>query len=64
LHPDGLNTRPAPERKRLLAIRLERCWHHSARLLYSEHFESGAELYERVSAMKLECVASKRADAP
>jgi hypothetical protein len=34
------------------------------RLLYSEHFESGAELYERVSAMKLEGVASKRADAP
>ena len=34
------------------------------RLLYREHFEDGADPYERVSAMKLEGVVSKRADAP
>jgi bifunctional non-homologous end joining protein LigD len=33
-------------------------------VLYSEHFEDGAALYERVCTLGLEGVVSKRADAP
>jgi bifunctional non-homologous end joining protein LigD len=34
------------------------------RVLYSEHFEDGADLYARAIGMSLEGIVSKRADAP
>ena len=66
LHLDGLETRPATliERKCLLQSVLGDAGTSASRLLYSEHFEDGADLYERVSAMGLEGVVSKRANAP
>jgi bifunctional non-homologous end joining protein LigD len=66
LHLDGHDTRPAPliERKRVLQSLLAKAGTSAPRVLYSEHFEDGADLYERVSAMNLEGVVSKRADAP
>jgi bifunctional non-homologous end joining protein LigD len=66
LHLDGLDTRPAAliERKRALRSVLDDAGATAPRLLYSEHFEDGADLYKRVSAMNLEGVVSKRADAP
>jgi bifunctional non-homologous end joining protein LigD len=65
LHLDGLDTRPAAliERKRALRSVLDDGGASAPRLLYSEHFEDGADLYKRVSAMNLEGVVSKRADA-
>jgi bifunctional non-homologous end joining protein LigD len=66
LHLDGHDTRPAPliERKRVLQSLLAKAGKSAPRVLFSEHFEDGADLYERVSAMNLEGVVSKRADAP
>jgi bifunctional non-homologous end joining protein LigD len=66
LHLDGCDTRPAPllERKRVLQSILVEAGTSTPRLLYSNHFEDGADLYARVSAMGLEGVVSKRADAP
>jgi bifunctional non-homologous end joining protein LigD len=56
LHLDGLDTRAAPllERKRVLQSVLGDAGTSAPRLLYTEHFEDGADLYERVSAMGLE----------
>jgi ATP dependent DNA ligase-like protein len=56
LHLDGRDTRPAPliERKRVLQSVLDDTGTRTPRLLYSEHFEDGAGLYERVSAMALD----------
>jgi bifunctional non-homologous end joining protein LigD len=66
LHLDGLDTRPAPliERKRTLRSVLDDAGVSAPRLLYSEHFDDSADLYERVRAMNLEGIVSKRADAP
>jgi bifunctional non-homologous end joining protein LigD len=66
LHLDGHDTRPAPliERKRVLQSLLAKAGTSAPHVLYSEHFEDGTDLYERVSAMNLEGVVSKRADAP
>jgi bifunctional non-homologous end joining protein LigD len=65
LHLDGHDTRHAPliERKRVLPSLLTKAGNSAPRVLYSEHFEDGAVLYKRVSAMNLEGVVSKR-DAP
>jgi bifunctional non-homologous end joining protein LigD len=66
LHLGGYDTRPASltERKRVLQSVLGDAGTSAPRLLYSEHFEDGADLYGRVSAMNLEGIVSKRADAP
>jgi bifunctional non-homologous end joining protein LigD len=64
LHLDGFDTRVAPliERKRVLQSFVSEA--PSALILYSEHFEDGPDLYARASAMALEGIVSKRADAP
>jgi bifunctional non-homologous end joining protein LigD len=66
LHLDGLDRRAAPlvERKRSLASLLAEARPNAPRILYSEHFEDGADLYARAGAMGLEGIVSKRADAP
>ncbi len=66
LHVDGFDMRAAPliERKQVLEALLSEARTTAARVLYSEHFDDGAKLYARVSAMGLEGVVSKRADAP
>jgi bifunctional non-homologous end joining protein LigD len=66
LHIDGFDARAAPlvERKRVLEALLSQAHTTAARVLYSEHFDDGAKLYSRVSAMGLEGIVSKRADAP
>ena len=66
MHLDGFDTRVAPllERKRVLASLLTEAGTNAPRVLYSEHFEDGADLYARAGAMGLEEIVSKRADAP
>jgi bifunctional non-homologous end joining protein LigD len=66
LHLDGFDVRAAPliERKRVLQAFLAEANGRAARVLYTEHFEDGAALYEAVCALGLEGVVSKRADAP
>jgi bifunctional non-homologous end joining protein LigD len=66
LHLDGFDTRASPliERKRVLQALLSETRRRAPRVLYSEHFDDGAKLYARVSAMGLEGIVSKRADAP
>ena len=66
LHLDGFDTRAAPliERKRVLQSFLAEAGTTAPRVLYSEHFEDGVDLYSRASAMGLEGIVSKRADAP
>ena len=66
LHLDGFDTRAAPpiERKRVLQSFLAEAGTTAPRVLYSEHFEDGADLYARAIAMSLEGIVSKRADAP
>jgi bifunctional non-homologous end joining protein LigD len=66
LHLDGFDTRAAPliERKRVLQSFLAEAGASASRVLYSAHFEDGADLYRRALAMGLEGIVSKRADAP
>jgi bifunctional non-homologous end joining protein LigD len=66
LYLDGFDTRAAPlvERKRVLQSLLAKAAATAPRILYSEHFQDGADLYARASAMGLEGIVSKRADAP
>ena len=66
LHLDGYDTRAAllVERKRILQSILSDVGAAAPRLLYSEHFEDGADLYARASRINLEGVISKRFDAP
>jgi bifunctional non-homologous end joining protein LigD len=66
LHLDGFDIRAAPliERKRLLQSFLSEAAGLTApRILYSEHFENGSNLYARATAMGLEGIISKRANA-
>jgi ATP-dependent DNA ligase len=51
------------ERKRVLQSVLVEAGTSTPRLLYSDHFEDGADLYARVSAMGFEGIVSKRANA-
>jgi bifunctional non-homologous end joining protein LigD len=64
LHLDGRDNRLAPliERKRTLQSLTEAAT-SAPRIVYSQHFEDGAELYARASAMGLEGILSKRSDA-
>jgi bifunctional non-homologous end joining protein LigD len=70
LHLDGFDTRAAPliERKRVLQSFLAEAGSSApgeiSRVIYSEHFEDGADLYRRALGMGLEGIVSKRADAP
>jgi bifunctional non-homologous end joining protein LigD len=52
LHLDGFDTRAAEAGTT------------APRVLYSEHFEDGTDLYARAIGMNLEGIVSKRADAP
>jgi bifunctional non-homologous end joining protein LigD len=63
LHLDGFDTRPAPllERRRVLQSVLSEC--RAQRILYSEHFMDGTDLYVRATEMKLEGIVSKMANA-
>lgn len=66
LHLDGFDTRAAPliERKRVLKSFLAEAGASAPRVIYSAHFEDGADIYRRALAMGLEGIVSKRADAP
>jgi bifunctional non-homologous end joining protein LigD len=66
LHLDGFDTRAAPliERKRVLQSFLTEAGTIAPRVLYSEHFEDGTDLYARAIEMSLEGIVSKTADAP
>jgi bifunctional non-homologous end joining protein LigD len=66
LHLDGFDTRAAPliERKRVLQSFLAEAATKAPCILYSEHFEDGADLYARAIGMNLEGIVSKKADAP
>jgi bifunctional non-homologous end joining protein LigD len=55
---------PLIERKRVLQSFLSEARAAAPCILYSEHFEDGPDLYARVTAMGLEGIVSKRADAP
>jgi bifunctional non-homologous end joining protein LigD len=63
---DGHDTRPAPliQRKHALQCVLVECASTVARVIYSEHFEDGADLFARATDFGLEGIVSKRADAP
>jgi bifunctional non-homologous end joining protein LigD len=65
LHLDGFDTRAAPliERKRVLQSFLAEAATKAPCILYSEHFEDGADLYARAIGMNLEGIVSKKADA-
>jgi bifunctional non-homologous end joining protein LigD len=64
LHLDGFDTRAAPlgKRKRVLQSFLGEA--AASLVIYSAHFEDGADLYARACRMELEGVVSKRTDAP
>jgi hypothetical protein len=66
LHLDGFDTRAAPliERKRVLRSFLTEAASSAPGVIYSEHFDDGADLYRRAFRMGLEGIVSKRADAP
>jgi bifunctional non-homologous end joining protein LigD len=66
LYRDGFDTRPASliDRKRALKSILSEAGATAPRILYSEHFKDGADLYARASAMNLEGIVSQRFDAP
>jgi bifunctional non-homologous end joining protein LigD len=66
LYLDGFDTRAAPlvERKGVLQSLLSKVAATAPRILYSEHFQKGADLYARASAMGLEGIVSKGANAP
>jgi bifunctional non-homologous end joining protein LigD len=66
LHLDGFDTRAAPltARKRVLQSFLAEAGASAPSVIYSEHFEDGADLYRRALGMGLEGIVSKRADAP
>jgi bifunctional non-homologous end joining protein LigD len=66
LYRDGFDTRPASliDRKRALKSILSEAGATAPRILYSEHFKDGADLYARASAMNLEGIIFKRFDAP
>jgi bifunctional non-homologous end joining protein LigD len=66
LHLDGFDTRASSliERKRVLQSFLAEAGTVVPRVLYSEHFEDGTDLYARAIGMSLEGIVSKRADAP
>jgi bifunctional non-homologous end joining protein LigD len=54
MHLDGHDTRAASlaDRKRALKAVLTETGPKAPRVLYSEHFEDGADLYGRVSGME------------
>jgi bifunctional non-homologous end joining protein LigD len=66
LHLDGFDTRAAPllKRKRVLQSFLGEAAAASPLVIYSGHFEDGADLYARARGMELEGVISKWTDAP
>jgi bifunctional non-homologous end joining protein LigD len=66
LYLDGFDTRAAPliARKRVLQSFLAEAGSSAPSVIYSEHFEDGADLYRRALAMGLEGIVSKRADVP
>ncbi len=66
LHLDGFDTRAAPliERKRVLQSFLAEAGASAPGIIFSQHFEDGADLYNRARALGLEGIVSKRADAP
>ena len=66
LHLHGYDTRAAPliGRKRVLQSFLAEAGTTAPRVLYSEHFEDGTDLYARAIGMNLEGIVSKTADAP
>jgi bifunctional non-homologous end joining protein LigD len=66
LYLDGFDARAAPltERKRVLQSFLSEAGATAPGILYSEDFEDGPDLYKRATAMGLEGIISKRADAP
>jgi bifunctional non-homologous end joining protein LigD len=66
LHLDGFDTRAAPllKRKRVLQSFLGEAGPASPLVIYSGHFEDGADLYARAGRLDLEGVVSKRTDAP
>jgi bifunctional non-homologous end joining protein LigD len=66
LHLDGFETRAAPllKRKRVLQSVLSEAASASPLVIYSGHFEDGADLYARSRGLSLEGVISKRTDAP
>jgi bifunctional non-homologous end joining protein LigD len=66
LHLGGFDTRAAPlvARKSVLQSILSEAGALATRVLYSEHFEDGVDLYARANRMNLEGIVSKRFDAP
>jgi bifunctional non-homologous end joining protein LigD len=66
MYLDGFDTRAAPliERKRALQSVLSKAGATAPRVLYSEHFEDGPELYARARDMNLEGIVSKGTYAP
>ena len=66
LYLDGVDIRGAPliDRKGSLQSLLLKAGDVAPRILYSEHFDDGADLYARACEMNLEGIVSKRADAP
>ena len=66
LHLDAFDVRCAPliERKRTLQAFFAEANGRATRVLYVDHYEDGAALYEAVCALGLEGVVSKRSDAP
>jgi bifunctional non-homologous end joining protein LigD len=66
LHLDGFDTRAAPlvERKRVLKSFLTEAASSAPGVIYSEHFEGGADLFARARRLKLEGIVSKLVSAP
>jgi bifunctional non-homologous end joining protein LigD len=66
MHLDGFDTRAASllERKKGLQSVLSDPAEPPSRILYSEHFKDGADLYGRAMGMGLEGIVSKKWDAP
>jgi bifunctional non-homologous end joining protein LigD len=66
LHLDGFDTRAAPlvERKRVLDAFIKEAATTAPGVIYSEHFEDGADLYARARRLKLEGIVSKLANSP
>jgi bifunctional non-homologous end joining protein LigD len=66
LHLDGFDTRAAQlvERKRVLEAFIKEAATTAPGVIYSEHFEDGADLYARARRLKLEGIVSKLANSP
>jgi bifunctional non-homologous end joining protein LigD len=65
LYRDGFDLRALPllDRKRALAEVLSKArGNKPMRILYSEHFTDGSDLFDRAGGMDLEGIVSKRAD--